>query len=254
MVEISDEAYDIRKTPAVTGELKIHLTAAKNYMKTIVKQHEMCKAEFIDSTYVAIPKKLKQLKHKILEAFSALEKGVLTELAKERLLCTTTHDSEIAEWTKRIKKVEEAVQLLSSVQQSGSTIHMYIVVNNLHKILNGVDAAISGQGNTLASETASLDVSFGLQKVMSSPPCALVQLNVLKTSVSLPEYPQTQTVVMNKQSSNYYDTGYMSALSQRFQRCLTISNSCPYCHTSWQTTPGVKHRTCPSCGYQFTVQ
>ena len=118
VVEISDEAYDIRKTP-VTGELKIRLTAAKSYTKTIVKQHETCKAEFIDSTYVAIPKKLKQLKHKILEAFSALEKGVLTELAKERLLCSTTHDSEIAEWTKRIEKVEEAVNCCHQYSKVG---------------------------------------------------------------------------------------------------------------------------------------
>ena len=230
VVEITREAFDVKKT-SVASDLQSHLTAASDHMTNIMKLHEKCVAEFIVSTYVAIPKTLHQLKKNIMEAFAALEQGILSELTKQRVSHAAKHDDAKEKWSKHIEAVNEAVQLLASVQKTGSPVHMYVVACNLRKTLHDVDAAIANQGNTLQTEIISLKLGVNSQKVLSSKPCGLAELCVTKTTTSLPEYKCAQTVTQSKDTHGY--ASYMGALQERFRSTLSITK-CPYCHKSWQ--------------------
>ena len=185
VVEVASETMDPKQS-STTDTLKKHLTAAKGHMTSIVKQHEKSKAEFIATTDVLIPKKLKELKQNLMRTFTVLEQGILTETTKQRVSHVAKHDEEIAKWAKYISSINEAFNLLSSAHQNGSSTHVYVVLKKLQKTLNDVDMAIADQGNKLSSEIISL--KEGSVSVLRSKPCSLADLCVTKTTATLPEY------------------------------------------------------------------
>ena len=179
--------HDDLKITHAADELKSNLSVAEGYITNIVKQHEKCKDEVIASTEVLIPKKLQELKQKLMEAFDVLEESIRLDGNEQRIKYTAKHDVEKEKWAKHNEYVNEATQLLSSVQKNGSPVHLYVVVNKLQDTLKDVVGAIVNQGSRLQSETVSLKECVDLQKVLSCKPCGLAELCVTKTTISLLE-------------------------------------------------------------------
>ena len=233
VVELAKEALDLKQTESA-GDLKTHLTAAKDHMTSIVRQHEKCKEACITTTEEMIPKKLQELKQNLIQAFAVMEGTIRTELARKGFMIGAKHDEEKAKWEKGIKLVEEAISLMSSVQQNGSPTHVYIVAHKLQKIINEVDTAIANQGRKVQTRNISLEVGFDLQKVLSSKPNRLADLNVTDTFRTLVEYKFPQNDTDCKQTGREV--------------------KCPLCNNTFRVQGPVtiwKPAACSSCGHRF---
>ena len=237
VVELAKEALDLKQGNSA-DELKNHLTAAKDHMTNIVKQHEQCQEACIASADETIPKKLQELKFKMNQAFAVLEESILRERSKQKENIVSKHEEEKAKWAEHLKAIEEAVNLLSSVQQNGSPSHLYIVANKLQKTIKDVDAAIASQGRKVQTKNISLQVGSDLQNVLSSKPNRLADLNVTDATRTLVEYKFAQKDTDNKTTGKEV--------------------KCPYCRTAFRVqSPNTFFKTlatctCSSCGNRFT--
>ena len=228
VMEVTKEALDKKQTPAA-DELKSHLTAAKDHITSIVKQHEHSQSDFVASADELIPKKLHELKQKLTQAFAVMEQTILIERNKQKVSHKSKHDVQKAKWVKHIQSIDEAISLLSSVQQNGSPVHMYVVANKLQKTINDADAAIANQGNKLTTETISLKVGVDLQKVVSSQPSRMAELCVTDATTSLLEYKFATDIDMDSKTG-----GKCRACRQRvrFNRADIFGRIiCPNCGT-----------------------
>ena len=196
VVEVTMAASDIKQNPAA-NEMKAHLTAAKDHMGLIVKHHEECKADIVKSADETIPQKLQEFKKKLIQAFEVVEQKILATRTARKASLAAKYDHEKAKWAKHVESVDEAINLLSCVQQNGSPVHLFIVANKLQKTIKEVDAVIADQGNELPTETIFVKKGADLLKVLSCEPVKVVELSVTKTTTSIPKYKYDPNVPKN---------------------------------------------------------
>lgn len=255
VVEITREAGD-GKLLNKTNEAKDHLSAAKSYVENIMKNHMTSNKEFVSTVDVRLPKKLQDLKYRIIQALERLEKSIISDIQSRKKSHVAKHDAEISKWSKHMSKIAEFEKLLSSMVENGSDVHVYVAIYKIQKELSEVDAAISNLGCKIVDERIEMKETQAVQNILSANALNLVDVSVTKRPVQLPTYKylpsmrnRIQIPTVQSGQSALFQLGSLQAAQFQFSM-LPQQTMMPYQSAS-SFTPGMSFATYGS-GFTFS--
>ena len=204
------------KTSGDVDKIKTRLEEADTCMQEIIDVNDACRVDF-ESSKDAIPRKLKEIKDKMLKLFERMETAVL---ATVKSLHT---DEDIAlgnleeNWKLKLNANAELLKMLDSIIEIGTESQVFIALHNMKGALLETEKALSDQGSHIVGQRLELKLEDKLEKFMHTDAIDdLVAVECVQNQYQLPN-----VIANSKKGSDVED---LTAASDFIQDCTSESS------------------------------
>ena len=155
------------KTSGSIDKTRTRLDEAGACMQEIIDVNAACRADFEDSKK-EIPRKLEEIKTKILKIFERMESAVLEKVKNLHIDEDITMGDREEKWKLKMNANEELLEMFDAITEVGTESQVFVTLHKMKEALVETENALSAQENQIKGQRLNLKLKDKLKSFLQT--------------------------------------------------------------------------------------